>query len=1124
MRPLELRAHAKRRLPRALIAAVYISALILPTAVVGATSEATEVAVLTAAGDTYLRSGAPDTNEGDSSFLRLRASGDNRALVRFDQSALQAAVGSQTLVSATLELDISENGNNWGSSGRTVSVYRLTADWAEGEGFVDQGSPPDRGTGSGATWACAIDSDISDQGKDCSGTTEWEMGQPSQAELHPWVEQATSSVLITNGLSGTVSFDVTADVQAFLAGSVPNDGWIVKKELEGPSGLVQFASRETGSGPRLVVTVEGVSQPPANTAPPVVSGASAEESTLLASTGGWSGNPTTFAYQRQRCSAYSEAVTADDPVAWWRMSETSGTELRDTSGYHNDGAYPAGATLGQPGAPIGLIGGDIDTSTVFDGSGPALVAASDTLDGLAADFAIEAWIRPSANSSTVPLVAKEAGDGSTAGDLPALLYGLVLDASGMVSLRLRLIEDGDGDGIEEGLDELPDITHDVSLQASIAAGPNGWTHLVATYDGTEMKIFVNGVVAASQAAEGVVASNPERPLTIARLESASQSYVGGMDEVALYVYSLSPSTVQEHFAAAGQGCADIVGATESEYVLAEQDQGSRVRVRVTASNSAGSAVAESMQTALVDVPLPVSDDAAPGSPAVNAPPPEVPEPPPLDLPARTAGGSAAAANPPVEVTVIQGPANEDSFRFRNRDGIWDISKTCREWSDGQGYHAVGPGYIYRMTSLVSGVLVNDEIPAKAFRGVRYGALNSVHGGLGAFGFHYARGPALHTQAGDDPTTTIVEPPVSRETDPATLVTKKVIEGRQCAAFNNGYGVYQRNWAGPVRKSNRRIDFTTTVWFKDEFEETGQGPNGKALLRVRYRYTFLPRAVQVWMSVHIYATVNGVGLPYVKEPKFVAVVSGGDFKRVAVFRDGTYIQGVMKGQPDAINPETGTGYALSTGHSPYDRRNTVQFDYANSAPVPTVVNQKLVPPAPVPANCSQAQPCFIVRMTAMTVQPNGDVLRNTAPRFWEQTRVGLDRWAALSTDSNVDDGPSERVRSYDRDTRAEGVTVCSAPVGSSPPTTEEGRSTSSSRSGTDRDGVRRWEMGGFKNSGSGLNNQNPYERAFVFFNGWEGGAGPEDCEPLQVDFSRRSGKPLEAYGAFASYSFTIPEEF
>jgi hypothetical protein len=49
-----------------------------------------------------------------------------------------------------------------------------------------------------------------------------------------------------------VSFDLTADVRAFLDGS-PNHGWLVRKVNEGAPGRVEFASRETATPPRLVV-------------------------------------------------------------------------------------------------------------------------------------------------------------------------------------------------------------------------------------------------------------------------------------------------------------------------------------------------------------------------------------------------------------------------------------------------------------------------------------------------------------------------------------------------------------------------------------------------------------------------------------------------------------------------------------------------------------------------------------------------------------------------------------------------------------------------------------------------------------------------------------------------------
>jgi hypothetical protein len=61
--------------------------------------------------------------------------------------------------------------------------------------------------------------------------------------------------MLTNGMRGVVTFDVTADVQAFLSGAA-NVGWLVKRTDEGPSGAVDFGARESGTPPRLVLQVQ----------------------------------------------------------------------------------------------------------------------------------------------------------------------------------------------------------------------------------------------------------------------------------------------------------------------------------------------------------------------------------------------------------------------------------------------------------------------------------------------------------------------------------------------------------------------------------------------------------------------------------------------------------------------------------------------------------------------------------------------------------------------------------------------------------------------------------------------------------------------------------------------------
>ena len=56
----------------------------------------------------------------------------------------------------------------------------------------------------------------------------------------------------------------------------------------------------------------------------------------------------------------------------------------------------------------------------------------------------------------------------------------------------------------------------------------------------------------------------------------------------------------------GTGCSDIAGATTNTYLVGSSDQGSTLRVRVTASNSAGSSSATSAQTSVVTAPVATS--------------------------------------------------------------------------------------------------------------------------------------------------------------------------------------------------------------------------------------------------------------------------------------------------------------------------------------------------------------------------------------------------------------------------------------------------------------------------------------------------------------------------------------
>jgi hypothetical protein len=199
---------------------------------------------LSAIQDSFLRSGADDTNEGANERLRIQNSGNNRVLVAFDL----AGVSTAGLQSATLSLTIAENSDNWGATGRLVDAHRLLSAWTEGNGRNDVmvgGGGGIRGAGGGVTWHCAQDVDIANQRPNCSPL--WNGGNYSPA--------TSPGVLHSSGALGQVSWDVTSDV---LAGA--SSGWIVKKREEGKNGQVRYYSREGAAlagdptlAPRLVL-------------------------------------------------------------------------------------------------------------------------------------------------------------------------------------------------------------------------------------------------------------------------------------------------------------------------------------------------------------------------------------------------------------------------------------------------------------------------------------------------------------------------------------------------------------------------------------------------------------------------------------------------------------------------------------------------------------------------------------------------------------------------------------------------------------------------------------------------------------------------------------------------------
>lgn len=394
------------------------------------------------------------------------------------------------------------------------------------------------------------------------------------------------------------------------------------------------------------------------------------------------------------------------------------------------------------------------------------------------------------------------------------------------------------------------------------------------------------------------------------------------------------------------------------------------------------------------------------------------------------------AQPASAVSIVD-PNNPYGVDFINSDGQWTIWKGCFSYTNGAGQPTtIGPGYIGRITRN-GRILLNDEAGPQ-------GGLNARRGGLGTFGFHYARGWR----------------PFAFENSPFTTD----IDGRTCSN-GSSKGVYRVDVRqGPYVSGGVGV-LDLTVWMRDNWGRTFRGPDsdgdgiGDAGIRLDYDIRVYESVIKQWASVTTYFQQNWEGDAFVKEPKFTASAPNtqAGWTRIAVFH----------GWDGWQNPRTHTGNRPLGGQHNYNNdRLRVRYDYGTT-------------PDNATSACGTNYPCLNI------------VFRATPPgggwTFWENGSYGLDAWAVRShnrTPVHDVDQPNSNPNNglpYSWD--------CNSP-GYYPPSPIA-------------QGVRGWEFGGT----SGGDYQ-PYSNITTLATAWEGGRGAFDCEPTSRQFAVDEGYTVE----------------
>jgi hypothetical protein len=326
---------------------------------------------------------------------------------------------------------------------------------------------------------------------------------------------------------------------------------------------------------------------------------------------------------------YVDEVLADSPVAYWRLDD-----LTDEVG---------GFTLTQMGSPLSasslLVNDPVDGARNFtDDTTQGFIRASDPLLKLTPNKTIEAWVN--FGGVTQLQFVQKGGDWR---------FG----TNNSLNPRFRV---DTTDGFFE-------------FNGPAALSPGTVYHLVATVNGTTVKVYVNGAEVLTGSFTGSPTGSTGN-LAIGTDPGILNGMYGVVDEVAIYNTTLSPARILAHYNAglaayvappqntvapaltgppaleetlavsngtwinnvnsytykwqrnAGSGFVDIAGETASTYATQPADLDALVRAQVIAHGNGGNITANSNQVTIgpaadLDVEVRLSGGSSNGDPALS---------------------------------------------------------------------------------------------------------------------------------------------------------------------------------------------------------------------------------------------------------------------------------------------------------------------------------------------------------------------------------------------------------------------------------------------------------------------------------------------------------------------------
>jgi len=223
-------------------------------------------------------------------------------------------------------------------------------------------------------------------------------------------------------------------------------------------------------------------------------------------------------------AGYVDVVLADNPHAYWRLGESTGTTAQDATTNNIDGSYVNGPTLSQS----GIAGGGGDTAVSFDGTDDK-VRIFDSAQPTA--YTLETWVKPALLNTQQSMIGR-----TNSTEQGSHSHELWLRSDNKFYHRTW-------DGAERW------------ILGTTTAQVDQWYHVVGVYKPGAagvgfMSLWVNGVREGFWNANTM--NNPwaggDRWMLAEDFPSTG-FFNGTLDEVAIYYDVLPDADIQEHYAA-----------------------------------------------------------------------------------------------------------------------------------------------------------------------------------------------------------------------------------------------------------------------------------------------------------------------------------------------------------------------------------------------------------------------------------------------------------------------------------------------------------------------------------------------------------------------------------------------